>query len=37
MAGTNYLVRTIKLQKGKNVLEVFVDGKRTTRVSYSRK
>jgi hypothetical protein len=37
MSGTNYLVRTIKLQKGKNVLEVFVDGKRTTRVSYSRK
>jgi hypothetical protein len=34
---SNYLVRTIKLQKGKNVLEVFVDGKRTTRVSYSRK
>jgi hypothetical protein len=32
----NYLVRTINLVKGKNVLEVFVDGKRTTRTVYSR-
>jgi hypothetical protein len=37
MAGSNYLVRTIKLAKGKNVLEVWVDGKRTTRTVYSRK
>jgi hypothetical protein len=36
MTGANYLVRTIKLQKGKNVLEVFIDGKRTTRTVYSR-
>jgi hypothetical protein len=36
MAGSNYLVRTIKLAKGKNVLEVWVDGKRTTRVVYSK-
>jgi hypothetical protein len=36
MAGSNYLVRTIKLAKGKNVLEVWVDGKRTTRTVYSR-
>ena len=33
----NYLVRTVKLAKGKNTLEVFVDGKRTTRTVYSRK
>jgi hypothetical protein len=37
MTGANYLVRTVKLQKGKNVLEVYIDGERTTRVSYSRK
>jgi hypothetical protein len=32
----NYLVRTVNLGKGKNVLEVFVNGKRTTRTVYSR-
>ena len=37
MTGANYLVRTVKLQKGKNVLEVYIDGERTTRVAYSRK
>jgi hypothetical protein len=37
MTGANYLVRTVKLQKGKNALEVYIDGERTTRVSYSRK
>lgn len=35
MAGNSYLVRTIKLQKGKNTLEVYVDGVRTTRTVYS--
>jgi subtilisin family serine protease len=35
-AGAQYLVRTINLGKGKNVLEVFTDGKRTTRTVYSR-
>jgi hypothetical protein len=37
MTGANYLVRTVKLQPGKNVLEVYIDGQRTTRVAYSRK
>jgi hypothetical protein len=37
MAGANYLVRTVNLKKGKNVLEIFVDGKRLTRTAYSRK
>ena len=37
MTGANYLVRTIKLNPGKNALEVYIDGVRTTRVSYSRK
>lgn len=36
MAGANYLVRTVNLQKGKNVLEIYVDGKRLTRTAYSR-
>jgi hypothetical protein len=32
MAGANYLVRTVNLVRGqKNVLEVYVDGVRTTR------
>ena len=37
MTGANYLVRTIKLNMGKNILEVYIDGERTTRVAYSRK
>lgn len=36
MTGANYLVRTVNLQKGKNVLEVYVDGVRLTRTAYSR-
>jgi hypothetical protein len=36
MAGSNYLVRTVNLVRGqKNVLEVYVDGVRTTRTAYS--
>jgi hypothetical protein len=36
MAGSNYLVRTVNLVKGKkNVLEVYVNGVRTTRTAYS--
>tara|TARA_B110000503_G_scaffold104552_1_gene155942 strand:+ start:98 stop:2257 length:2160 start_codon:yes stop_codon:yes gene_type:complete len=37
MTGANYLVRTVKLNPGKNVLEVYIDGVRTTRVAYSRR
>ena len=37
MTGANYLVRTVKLNPGKNALEVYIDGVRTTRVAYSRK
>lgn len=37
MTGANYLVRTVNLIKGKNILEIYVDGKRLTRTAYSRK
>lgn len=36
MAGTSYLVRTLKLQPGKNVIEVFQDGQRIRRTAYTR-
>ena len=36
MAGANYLVRTVNLKAGKNVLEIFQDGERLRRVVYSR-
>lgn len=34
--GSNYLVRTVNLVAGKNVLEIFMDGERVKRVVYSR-
>ena len=37
MSGANYLVRTVPLSLGKNVLEIYLDGVRVTRVAYSRK
>jgi len=36
MAGANYLVRTVKLAAGKNVLEIYVDGERVRRTAYTR-
>jgi hypothetical protein len=30
-----YLVRTIELAEGKNIIEVFVDGERVRRTAYS--
>jgi hypothetical protein len=36
MAGRAYFVRTARLVPGKNVLEIYVDGERVRRVSYSR-
>ena len=33
--GSHYLVRTIDLSAGKNVLEIFVDGERIRRVAYT--
>ena len=36
MQGTAYLVRTVQLSPGKNVLEVYVDGERVRRTAYSR-
>lgn len=36
MTGANYLVRTVDLLEGKNVLEIYVDGERVRRTSYSR-
>ncbi len=36
MQGTAYLVRTVELLAGKNVLEVYVDGERVRRTAYSR-
>lgn len=36
MAGANYLVRTVNLKAGKDLLEVYVDGVRTTRTAYSK-
>ena len=36
MSGANYLVRTVNLARGKNVLEVYVDGVRTTRTAYTK-
>lgn len=32
----NYFLRTVNLIKGKNILEIYVDGKRTARTIYSR-
>lgn len=34
--GASYLVRTVTLAAGKNVLEIYVDGVRTTRVAYTK-
>jgi hypothetical protein len=34
--GASYLVRTVEFAAGKNVLEVYVDGVRTTRTSYTK-
>jgi hypothetical protein len=36
MAGVSYLVRTVPLVAGKNVIEIYVDGERVRRVAYSR-
>lgn len=36
MTGANYLVRTVKLKAGKNILEIFLNGERLRRTSYSR-
>ena len=33
---TNYLVRTVDLEPGKNIVEVFLDGERVKRVAYTR-
>lgn len=33
--GSTYLVRTVELVSGKNVLEIHVDGKRVWRAAYS--
>ena len=35
MQGTAYLVRTVELGEGKNVLEVYVDGERVRKTAYS--
>jgi hypothetical protein len=37
MAGVSYLVRTVNFVKGKNALEIFVDGKRVWRAAYTLK
>ena len=34
--GASYLVRTVEFAAGKNVLEVYVDGVRTTRTAYTK-
>jgi hypothetical protein len=34
--GSSYLVRTVEFAAGKNVLEVYVDGVRTTRTAYTK-
>ena len=34
--GSSYLVRTVEFADGKNVLEVYVDGVRTTRTAYTK-
>jgi hypothetical protein len=36
MTGANYLVRTVDLLEGKNILEIYVDGERVRRTAYSR-
>jgi hypothetical protein len=36
MAGVSYLVRTVPLVAGKNVIEIYVEGERVRRVAYSR-
>lgn len=36
MTGANYLVRTVDLQIGKNVLEIYLDGERIRRTAYGR-
>lgn len=36
MIGANYLVRTVDLKIGKNVLEIYLDGERVRRTAYSR-
>jgi len=36
MAGRAYFVRTARLEPGKNVLEIYVDGERVRRVAYGR-
>jgi hypothetical protein len=35
--GANYMVRTVTFAAGKNVLEVYVDGVRTTRTAYTKR
>ena len=37
MAGVNYLVRTVDYVKGKNALEIYVDGERVWRAAYTLK
>lgn len=37
MAGVSYLVRTVKFAKGKNALEIYVDGERVWRAAYTLK
>jgi thermitase len=36
MAGVSYLVRTVPLVAGKNVIEIYVEGERVRRVAYTR-
>ena len=36
MTGANYLVRTVDLKLGKNVLEIYLDGERIRRTAYGR-
>ena len=36
MTGANYLVRTVDLLEGKNILAIYVDGERVRRTAYSR-